>query len=316
MTATFLGGNYVSAGRPPPETSFIIDIIDEESGEFVGAPAFINFKVEGDGIVSTYTFNITKSPEEIPYLPPSNATITITAHAEGYKESAPYVYVVPSKPSSSGILFNHTFHLEKISPTEVSVHITDKQNKPLANANCTVNIVSTDEKKSYKTDENGDIDFSAQMVNYHITVSKDGYYTKEKDIIVDHNLSQTDFNITLQKIPPQYTRAVYLTIKDKNDNPVEGAEVEVHSPEIDVANTTNENGSVMFRLPSDDYTLTISASGYETAEYPLWIDNEPTAFKDYFILTKSKFSLLDYWYLWIVLIAVIVAVITALARRK
>lgn len=296
-------GPIIKATPPPVRTVDVtLEAVDSESGEVLTS-YWLNYSYHN--ITESYLIEEAPTTLKLPYhLDESRLSV----NKEGYSPVNKSVVLDENK--------HITFDLPPLSNTSLVFHIMGGDEIPVRNASILIRTVSTNRNFSGITDENGIFPFPAQMVNYHITVSKDGYYTEERDIIVDHNLSQMDFNITLQKIPPQYTRAVYLTIKDKNDNPVEGAEVEVHSPEIDVANATNKNGSVMFHLPSDDYTLTISASGYETAEYPLWIDNEPTAFKDYFVITKSKFSLLDYWYLWIVLIAVIAAVIIALARRK
>jgi len=316
LASVLFGGTYTSADKPPPETSFVISIVDETNSEFVKTPSYITFTVEGGGITSTYNFDITESPQEIPYLPPSNVTITITAHAEGYKESTPYTYVVPSNPPTTGILFTHTFYLDKLPTTSVNIMVKDGKNDTISDAMVEISAVFGNENYSGYTDKTGFFTFSAQFIDYHITVSKEGYYTEERDITVNHNLSRMDFNITLYEIPPQYTRAVYLTIKDVNNNPIEGAEVKIHSPEIDVVNTTDENGSVVFELPSNDYTVTISARGYETSEYPMWVSNEPTALEDYFILNKAKFSILGYWYIWIIATVVIAIVVVVLMKRK
>ena len=272
----------------PPPTSYVVSVLDSTTGEFVGSPVTILRTEEYNNYYVRSKNMVLKSPDEIPILLLPNTTIYLVAQKEGYKDSEPYIYNVSENPPKYGIVFVHTFYLDPLPTTKVNIYTKEKGGNRLSIENATIKAkaINSNENFTGKTDENGLFTFETRMTNYEITVTKEGYYDHYQTFEVDHNVSEMNLTITLEKIPPPqpvYHRGVYLTIKDPEGNPISNATVNIrsmYSDEVSFTNTTDENGLVMFVLTSDDYYIYVYTDTYGSEKFVRWISNKGSAYED------------------------------------
>lgn len=270
----------------PPDAYLKIKVINPEIDESVGLytlKIYYLFEEPYKNSSYNFTYQIVKSGESvIPLgLPPEHMPYQLisTVTKEGFFNSS---WTFPS--FNKGDILNHTFYLEPLSPILINIFVKGDYNNSIENANIEARAINGNESFSGQTNENGVFSFSAQFVNYKLNITKEGYYDEQTTIVVDHDLSEMDFNVTLYEIPPIYHRMVYLTIKDPDGNPIVGATVNVHTYlyDVNLTNITDENGIAVFELTSDNYLVTVSASEYGTEEFVMWVSNEPTVSEDYF----------------------------------
>jgi len=269
----------------PPPTSYVVSVLDSTTGEFVGSPTIILRTYEYNNYSGTFKDIVLKSPDEIPIFVIPNTTIHLVARKEGYKDSEPYIYNVSENPPKYGIVFVHTFYLDPLPTTKVNIYTKEKGGNRLSIENATIKAkaINSNENFTGKTDENGLFTFETRMINYEITVTKEGYYDHYQTFEVDHNVSEMNLTITLEETPPVYHRGVYLTIKNSEGKPISNATVNirsVYSDEVNLTNTTDENGIVMFVLTSDDYYIYVYTDTYGSEKFVRWISNKGSAYED------------------------------------
>ncbi|MFQ5970337.1 MAG: hypothetical protein ACE5J2_07585 [Nitrososphaerales archaeon] len=98
------------------EGYFIANILDKELVE-IEPPLSLNILEKFAVDAKSFTLSVTTLPAKftVPWLTifKKDTALEITALKEGYKQSEPYLFIMPGNPPSSGKLFEHTFILEK-----------------------------------------------------------------------------------------------------------------------------------------------------------------------------------------------------------
>jgi hypothetical protein len=95
--------------------------------------------------------------------------------------------------------------------------------------------------------------------DYTVTASKNGYQTSSQQGIIVVAGQTTNLNFTLTLLPT--TGHIIGTVTDATGNPIEGVLVTAGSSSA----STNATGDYSIELPAGNYTVTVSASGYESS---------------------------------------------------
>lgn len=138
--------------------------------------------------------------------------------------------------------------LPKPRIADITVNVSDGTN-PISGATVTI---GTD---SETTDASGDAEFdSVYEGSTSISVTATGYADKTVTVTVDD--SHTSFTVELEVVD-----TITITVDDGTD-PVEGASVTIG----ETTKTTDASGECTFPgMTYDDYSATVSATGYTTA---------------------------------------------------
>jgi hypothetical protein len=109
------------------------------------------------------------------------------------------------------------------------------------------------------THANGSYRLSNVLVGtYTVTVSKNGYQTSSQQGIIVVAGQTTNLNFTLLPAPGHI---VGIVTDVSTGNPIEGAQVTVGGDSV----SSNSSGGYSIELPVGTYTITVSASGYESS---------------------------------------------------
>lgn len=130
-----------------PETYFIVNILDKETGKFVGQPSYLSVvEREGDVVLRKYNLTVRHSPSEFSaawYVPNyrEGTVIEISATKDGYTTDK-FQYIVKEFGSEKK-LFEHTFYLQRIkAEQEIKVQYYQK-NFEYGNMEFSVNLATT-----------------------------------------------------------------------------------------------------------------------------------------------------------------------------
>lgn len=133
----------------------------------------------------------------------------------------------------------------------LEITVTDGTD-PINGATVTIN------GDSETTDASGEAEFELYEGEYTVTATKSSYTTVSD--VVDLNEHNTTLTIALE-----ITDTITITVDDGADTPaaIEGAKVVIGETE----KTTDSNGQCTFTdMTYDDYTVSVTAEGYEDEE--------------------------------------------------
>ncbi len=115
------------------------------------------------------------------------------------------------------------------------------------------------------TGADGLVTFRVPNGTYSIGVQKSGYQSKSYSAIIADN----DFYVTLDLVGYGLTVTV---VDSATENAIAGARVQVGGR----TGTTDDNGTVIFYMPSGTYTITVENSGYQTKSDSVTIGENET----------------------------------------
>ncbi|MFQ5909470.1 MAG: Ig-like domain-containing protein [Thermoplasmata archaeon] len=101
----------------------------------------------------------------------------------------------------------------------------------------------------------------------------------------------------------------------KDENGVALADVTVTIRELDVTTHTSSNGSYIFEdVPADDYNLTYSKEGFDTARRPVHLEPNQSLGVD--VRMSHTLTLLDLWWMILLIVVLVVILVILLFGRK
>lgn len=118
LLAITISFSYSYGALPPPDTSFVITIVDE-SNKKIELPAFVVVREILDGeLIQSYRINFLDNPQTYPidWTVPTreaNTEIHITAIKQGFEQSDDFVFTITDQTPNKGILFENTFTLSQ-----------------------------------------------------------------------------------------------------------------------------------------------------------------------------------------------------------
>ena len=185
------------------------------------------------------TTKITDPKGKVKFPGISDGSTTISVECDGYEDESKSVTV-------SRTAFSFTVAMEILNP--VTITVTDGTD-PLEDATVTIGTVDK------TTDDKGVTTWNLEDDTFTVTTAKSGYVTDTSSIEVDDD--HTEFTIELSIV----TDTLTVVVTQADETPIEGATVVIGED----SETTDENGTATFTdMPYDDYTATISATGYVT----------------------------------------------------
>ncbi|PCR90931.1 carboxypeptidase regulatory-like domain-containing protein [Natrinema ejinorense] len=151
--------------------------------------------------------------------------------------------------------------------------VTDADSEPIANAT----VVVGDEQTT--TDDNGSYAIELESGEYALTVSAEGYEDATQNVTVEANSTVT-VDVSLEEDdgsePSPDVGTVNGTVTDTDGAPIANATVTVG----DEQTTTDDNGSYAIELEEGEYTLEITADGYENATANVTVEADSTVTVD------------------------------------
>ncbi|MDF9745116.1 carboxypeptidase regulatory-like domain-containing protein [Natrinema salsiterrestre] len=185
---------------------------------------------------------------------------TLAVSAEGYVDASETVTVEAGATATADVT------LEPV-PTDGTLEgtVTDTDGEPIAGATVTVGDQQT------TTDDNGTYSLELEAGEYTLAVSAEGYEDASEDVTVEVE-STTTADVTLE----ERTGSVEGTVTDADDEPIADATVTAGDETV----TTDENGTYTLELEPGEYTLDVSADGYETVSEDVTVDADATTTAD------------------------------------
>ncbi|WP_175480088.1 carboxypeptidase-like regulatory domain-containing protein [Natrinema salaciae] len=186
----------------------------------------------------------------------------LAVSADGYEDASENVTVEADATATVDV----TLDAESTTGTIGGV-VTDAAGEPVANAT----VAAGDQQTT--TSESGCYALVLEPGEYALAVSADGYENASEDVTVDAGTTTT-VNVTLEL--ESTTGTVEGTVTDADGEPVANATVTAGDQEA----TTDANGSYVLELEAGDYTVTVSADGYEDASEDVTVEADATTTAD------------------------------------
>lgn len=196
--------------------------------------------------VSEYQFN---------ELPAGNYNLVVSS--DGFITEVIPITILPGTPSVVNVTLDP-------NPVSLTVNVTDNILTPLENVSVTVYRLDGGEFRfvvSGSTTNNGTITFNnlREGDEYRVIVQLDGYVAEQQDFTAVSPTNTLDFALDEN---PSTISGTLLNALDGSI--INGATVVLQGPVRPLSDTTS-NGQFFFTsLPEGEYTLTISAPGYQT----------------------------------------------------
>lgn len=134
-----------------PRTFIIINVLDVETGNFVGEPVTIDVIQEFQGVIlDRYSMNVF-GPDQIKYIPwnPNflevGTKIQLIANKDGFSSSESYSFMITSETPVEGLLFEHTFSLRRETLEEPQIINVETRTVELNNVLHNIEITTSSE---------------------------------------------------------------------------------------------------------------------------------------------------------------------------
>ncbi|WP_226005885.1 carboxypeptidase regulatory-like domain-containing protein [Natrinema salinisoli] len=185
---------------------------------------------------------------------------TLAVSAEGYEDASQNVTIEVETTTTADVTLEER-------PGSVEGTVTDADGEPVAGATVTVGDQQT------TTGENGSYAVDIEPGEYTLEISAEGYQDASEDVTVEAG-GTTTADVTLEPVPTDGT--LEGTVTDTDGEPIADATVSAG----DLETTTDENGTYSLQLEAGDYTLEVSAEGYEDASEDVTVEVESTTTAD------------------------------------
>ena len=183
-------------------TYFQLNLIDAQTEQFIGPDATVKVFGTYEGtVIENYTIFIllpndntvaSWNPDHLPI----GTVFSLTAIKDGYAESEPYVFTVTEDTPTQGLLFKHTFRLNRIAPPiEPNNFIEDViiQDKKFNFA-----IVTSSNLVYFTFDENIEsliLSIDEPKANGFLNITIPSSFMKENFIVIIDDIARSDFNV-------------------------------------------------------------------------------------------------------------------------
>ncbi|QSW84759.1 carboxypeptidase regulatory-like domain-containing protein [Natrinema longum] len=191
---------------------------------------------------------------------------TLEVSSEGYGDTSETVTVV----SGETTILDITVDEEDVEPSvgTVAGTITDAAGEPIVNATVTAEGLET------TTADDGSYELELEPGNHTVTISAEGYQNVSEVVTVEADETNT-VDVTLEKLEPT-VGTLAGTVTDADGEAIANATVTVG----DEQTTTADDGSYALELEEGDYTLEITADGYENATANVTVEADSTVTVD------------------------------------
>ena len=136
----------------------------------------------------------------------------------------------------------------------VQFEVKNSQDVPIDNAQVAIG------DDVFSTNADGMVSIELTNGSYTAEVSKTGYEDATKNFTVDN--SNTTIPVVLYPVPSTYS--IYFNVEDEQNNPIEGAEIELSTDTVIGVYSTNTDGETAFNdLPNGTYNYQVSAAEFE-----------------------------------------------------
>lgn len=157
--------------------------------------------------------------------------------------------------------------VEEVENASVHVSVSDSKNNPVKDA--TVTLTKDNEVYTQTTGDNGECTIqNVSLGHYTVVTSKEGYIDDEDDITVVKGVNELEITLS------EETGNIKITVVDENEDPVANANVKVYlTIDESYESTTGRAGGCTIRdVPFGEYTLEVTAEGFETTTETLTVN--------------------------------------------
>lgn len=167
-----------------------------------------------------------------------NGVYTIKVDAEGYDQLVVENVTIDSEGP---------FTIEPLDPTDYSIAITvkDSLTTPIEGASVTLGSLP-----AVQTSAEGIATFSAEVGDYQLTVSKDGYVSYDESVSVT---GVNSFDVVLEYAATNFE----LVFNDPNGSPISGINVKVDGASV---GSTDSDGKIAANVVPGQHTVSVDAT--------------------------------------------------------
>lgn len=145
----------------------------------------------------------------------------------------------------------------------LTVTVEDEDGNPV------VATVMVEDMEQETTEEEPTVTYELADGDYTIVVTAEGYADVEEDVTIDGADEEITVTMVEEEAPPD-ARELTVRVQTEEEQPIAEADVTVDDEEA----ATDEDGVATLDLEDGNYTVTVSAGGYEDAEEEVTIDGE------------------------------------------